>query len=44
MYKLVDQVNSNEENKGELKVIYKDGNFLNVKNLQEIREIINANI
>ena len=43
-YVLVDQVTPEEENKGELQVIYKDGQFLNPVTLQEIRDRINANL
>lgn len=41
---LVDQVTPEEENKGELQVIYENGKFLNPITLQEIRESINTNI
>ncbi|MCT4698823.1 nicotinate phosphoribosyltransferase [Tenacibaculum haliotis] len=41
---LIDQVTSEEENKGELQVIYENGKFLNPITLQEIRERINTNI
>ena len=41
---LVDQVTPQEENKGELKVIYENGQFVNQVTLQEIRERINTNI
>jgi nicotinamide phosphoribosyltransferase len=41
---LVDQVTPEEENKGELQVIYEDGKFLNPITLEEIRESINTNI
>ena len=40
-YVLVDQVSVEEEQQGELKIIYKDGQFLNEVNLQGIRERIN---
>ena len=43
-YVLVDQVSLEEENRGELKVIYEDGKFVNQVTLQEIRERVNANI
>ena len=43
-YVLVDQVTPEEENKGELQVIYKDGQFLNPVTLQEIRDRVNANL
>ncbi|WP_298953241.1 nicotinate phosphoribosyltransferase [uncultured Nonlabens sp.] len=43
-YVLVDQVTPEEENKGELKVIYENGQFVNKVTLQEIRERINTNI
>lgn len=40
-YVLVDQVSVEEEQQGELKIIYKDGQFLNEVNLQEVRDRIN---
>lgn len=43
-YVLVDQVSTEDEEQGELKIIYKDGQFLNEVNLQEIRERINEAI
>jgi len=43
-YVLVDQVTPEEENEGELQVIYKDGQFLNPITLQEIRDRVNANL
>jgi len=43
-YVLVDQVTPEEENKGELQVIYENGQFLNPITLQEIRERINTNL
>lgn len=41
---LVDQVTPEEENKGELKVIYENGQFVNQVTLQEIRDIINKKL
>ena len=43
-YVLYDQVSEEEENKGELKVIYEDGKFLDKISLTEIRERINTNL
>jgi len=43
-YILKDQVSESEENEGELKVIYKNGKFLNTTSLETIREKINQNI
>ena len=43
-YKLIDQVSEEEEEKGELQTIYKDGVFLNQISLNNIREIINNSI
>lgn len=43
-YILKDQVSESEENEGELKVIYKNGKFLNTTSLEKIREKINQNI
>lgn len=43
-YTLVDQVSEIEEKQGELKVIYKNGEFLNTITLEEIREKINQTI
>ncbi|MBE7644538.1 nicotinate phosphoribosyltransferase [Tenacibaculum finnmarkense genomovar ulcerans] len=43
-YNLIDQVSVAEENEGELKEIYKDGQFYNTTTLNEIRERINQNI
>lgn len=43
-YTLVDQVSEIEEKQGELKVIYKNGEFINTITLEEIREKINQNI
>ncbi|WP_044397930.1 nicotinate phosphoribosyltransferase [Lacinutrix sp. Hel_I_90] len=43
-YVLVDQVSPEQENKGELQVIYENGKFLNQVTLQEIRDRINTNI
>lgn len=43
-YVLIDQVTPEQENKGELQVIYENGKFLNPITLQEIRESINTNI
>ena len=40
-YVLVDQVSEQEEQKGELQLIYKDGNFFNQITLEQIRERIN---
>ncbi|MBE7697170.1 Nicotinate phosphoribosyltransferase (fragment) [Tenacibaculum finnmarkense genomovar ulcerans] len=43
-YNLIDQVSVAQENEGELKEIYKDGQFYNTTTLNEIRERINQNI
>ena len=43
-YILIDQVTLEEENKGELQVIYENGNFINQVTLEEIRERINKSI
>lgn len=43
-YNLVDEVSEIEEKEGELKVIYKNGDFYNETSLEEIRAIINKNI
>ncbi|WP_289045389.1 nicotinate phosphoribosyltransferase [uncultured Olleya sp.] len=43
-YVLVDQVTPEEENKGELQVIYKNGQFLNPITLQEIRDRVNKTL
>ena len=43
-YVLVDEVSEIEENEGELKVIYENGDFFNQTSVAEIREIINKNI
>lgn len=43
-YVLVDQVTTEEENKGELQVIYKNGQFLNPITLQEIRDRVNKTL
>ncbi len=43
-YVLVDQVTPEQENEGELKVIYEDGTFVNPVTLQEIRERINKRL
>jgi len=43
-YKLIDQVSEEEEEKGELKTIYKDGKFFNQITLNNIRERINKSI
>ncbi|MFK7786731.1 MAG: nicotinate phosphoribosyltransferase [Crocinitomicaceae bacterium] len=43
-YVLVDQVTIEEEGKGELHVIYQDGELLNQTNLQTIRDHINVNL
>lgn len=40
-YILIDQVSEIEENEGELKVIYENGDFLNPVTLEKIRERIN---
>ncbi|WP_298475429.1 nicotinate phosphoribosyltransferase [uncultured Maribacter sp.] len=41
-YVLIDQVSPEEENEGELKVIYQNGNFVNRVNLPIIREKLNS--
>ncbi|WP_194767285.1 nicotinate phosphoribosyltransferase [Tamlana sp. I1] len=41
-YKLIDQVSEAEEAKGELKIIYKNGEFFNPINLKQIRARING--
>ncbi|AXO79345.1 nicotinate phosphoribosyltransferase [Olleya aquimaris] len=41
---LVDQVTPEEENKGELQVIYENGQFLNPITLQEIRDRVNKTL
>ncbi|HAI39522.1 MAG TPA: nicotinate phosphoribosyltransferase, partial [Maribacter sp.] len=43
-YVLVDQVTPEEENTGELQVIYENGKFVNQVNIQEIRDHINSNL
>ena len=43
-YVLVDQVTPQEENTGELQVIYENGKFVNQVNIQEIRDRINSNL
>ena len=43
-YILIDQVTPKEESKGELQVIYENGNFINQVTLEEIRERINKSI
>ncbi|WP_054851093.1 nicotinate phosphoribosyltransferase [Olleya sp. ITB9] len=43
-YVLVDQVTPEEENKGELQVIYENGQFLNPITLQEIRDRVNKTL
>lgn len=43
-YVLIDQVSEEEENTGELKVIYEDGLFQNQVTLQEIRDRVNNNL
>ncbi|MGO4918797.1 nicotinate phosphoribosyltransferase [Maribacter spongiicola] len=43
-YVLVDQVTPEQENTGELQVIYEDGKFVNQTNIQEIRDRINKNL
>lgn len=43
-YVLVDQVTPQEENTGELQVIYENGKFVNQLNIQEIRDRINSNL
>ena len=43
-YVLVDQITPEEENEGELQVIYEDGEFVNQITLQEIRAKINGSI
>ena len=43
-YVLIDQITPEQENEGELKVIYENGEFLNQVTLQEIRERINKNL
>ncbi|WP_233900803.1 nicotinate phosphoribosyltransferase [Tenacibaculum piscium] len=43
-YRLIDQVSVAQENEGELKEIYKDGQFYNTVTLNEVRERINQNI
>ncbi|MDG1333827.1 MAG: nicotinate phosphoribosyltransferase [Crocinitomicaceae bacterium] len=43
-YMLVDQVTEQEEEQGELKLIYEDGRFENQTNLQEIRDRVNNNL
>lgn len=42
-YELVDQVSWSDEGKGELKTIYKDGEFENQVTLTQIREKLNTN-
>ncbi len=41
---LVDQVTPEEENEGELQVIYENGQFLNTVSLQEIRDRVNETL
>ncbi len=43
-YVLIDQVTPEEENIGELQVIYEDGKFVNQVTLQEIRDSINESL
>lgn len=43
-YVLIDQVSEEDENEGELKVIYEDGKFFNEITLQEVRDRINNNL
>jgi nicotinamide phosphoribosyltransferase len=43
-YILVDQVTPEQENTGELQVIYEDGKFVNQTDIQEIRDRINTNL
>ena len=43
-YILVDQVSEDEETKGELQIIYQDGQFKNETNLQTIRDRVNNNL
>ncbi|WP_405414547.1 nicotinate phosphoribosyltransferase [Maribacter sp. Asnod1-A12] len=43
-YVLIDQVTPEEENTGELQVIYEDGKFVNQTDIQEIRDRINTNL
>lgn len=43
-YVLLDHATVEEEKKGELKIIYEDGQFANEVNLEEIREKVNQNI
>lgn len=43
-YILIDEVTESEEKVGELKMIYKNGQFFNQTNLAEIRACINKNI
>ncbi|TDT45344.1 nicotinamide phosphoribosyltransferase [Maribacter spongiicola] len=43
-YVLVDQVTPEQENTGELQVIYENGQFVHQVNLQEIRDRINKNL
>ena len=43
-YVLIDEVTPEEENEGELQVIYEDGKFLNSTTLQEVRDRINATV
>ena len=43
-YKLIDQINEEQEREGELQVIYEDGNLKNVTNLQQIRDVINKSL
>ena len=42
--KLIDQVSWEEENKGELKTIYKNGEFIKETNYSEIRERVKSRI
>jgi nicotinamide phosphoribosyltransferase len=43
-YVLVDQASVEEEEQGELQIIYKDGAFLNEVILQDVRERINESV
>jgi len=43
-YVLVDQASPEQENEGQLQVIYENGKFVNQVTLQEIRERINKNL
>ena len=43
-YVLVDQVTPEEESKGELQVIYENGQFINQITLEEIRKRVNKNL